>query len=444
MSIEVCAVGGFGEVGRNMTAIKVDDEVVIIDMGIHLPNYIAVTENEMDDIESVTEHQLIKANAIPDYHLLDDWKDKVIGILPSHAHLDHIGAIPYIAGKFNAPIICSPYTAAVIKKILADNKQHPKNKIISTPLNSKYKLSKNITAEFISVTHSIPHTCFIALHTKYGVVLYALDFKFDNAPVVGTKPNYAAMEAIGKKGVILALVDSLYAHDHRKMPSESVVKEMLRDVLLGIRTYGKAIIVTTFASHIARLKTIVELGNHLNRKVVFLGRSLYKYVSAAEEVGIIDFSKVKIAKYSNQSKALLKKIEKEGPDKYLVVVTGHQGEPKSTLSKLVHKELPFKFMSDDVVIFSSNVIPVPINQNHRAKMEELLTKQGVRIFKDLHVSGHPAREDLREFIRLVNPKHMIPAHSEIDKMKQFEELAHLTGHKNIHFLYTGKKWKLPL
>jgi len=447
MNIELIAVGGFGEVGKNMTALRVDDDVILLDMGLHMPNYIKFTQGE-DERAHYRMQDLIAAQAIPDIALMKEWKSKVRAIVISHAHLDHVGAAPYLANEFNAPIMGTPYTMSVFKALLRDTGTKIRNKIITIPLNGRHNINKDLSLEFINVTHSIPHQCFVAIHTKYGIVLYALDFKFDNNPVVGDKPNYAALKRIGDKGVVLAMVDSLYAHEEKKTPSESVVKEMLRDVMMGTYSKGNAVIVTTFASHIARLKTITEFGRQLGRKVVFLGRSLDKYVTAAEEIKLIDFRKsvFQRGKYSSQSKSILKKIEKEGADKYLLVVTGHQGEPRSMLRKLAGGQLPFKFKAGDQVIFSSNVIPHPQNVLDRQNLEAELRAQGVRIFRDIHVSGHPCREDLYEFFRLVRPQHVIPAHAEHDRVDKFVEFANGLGFvrgRTVHELFTGQRFGLP-
>lgn len=442
-NIEILAVGGYGEVGKNMTAVRVDDDVIVLDMGLHLPNYITYTEGE-EEKEHFRADDLIKVQAIPDIALLEQWRNKVRAICISHGHLDHVGAVPYLAGKFRAPVLGSPYTMAILKAIMRDNKQQLPNELRTVPLNGTTRVSKNISIEFINMTHSIPHACFIALHTKYGVILYAVDFKFDNNPVVGNRPNYDALKRIGKKGVLCAIVDSLYAQEEKKTPSESVVKEMLRDVIMGTTSRGNAVIVTTFASHIARLKTIIEFGRQLNRKVVFLGRSLAKYVDAAESIKMVDFSRQISMRgsYSKQTRDILKRVQRDGTDKYLLVVTGHQGEPKSTLSKMATGILPFRFKQGDHVVFSSSVIPHPTNIKDRLKLEDDLRGKGVRIFKDIHVSGHPCREDLYEFFTLVKPKRVIPAHSEHEKMEKFIEFAERLGYKrgkNVHELFTGQR-----
>src|SRR3989344_46831 len=228
MGVEICAVGGYGEVGKNMTAIRVDDEVVICDMGIHLPNWIRFTETD-EDIVKHSRKTLIANHAIPDDDIIEDWRKKVVAIIPGHAHLDHVGAVPFHAPRYSAPIYATPFTAEVIKTIVQDEKIDLPNEIIAVPVNGRAKVSDNISVEFIHMTHSTPHTAMVLIHTKYGGVLYGSDFKIDNTPTLGRKPNYAALERASKEGVICAMVDTLYAHEHGKTPSEFIAREMLRE-----------------------------------------------------------------------------------------------------------------------------------------------------------------------------------------------------------------------
>ncbi len=437
--IEICAVGGYNEVGKNMTAIKVDDEVVIIDMGIHLESYIKYTEDE--ELLNVNPSELINVGAVPDITKIEEWKDKVKAIIPTHAHLDHLGAIPYLANDYNAPILGTPFAIEVLKSILKNENIIMKNKMRKLACNSFFQVSKNIKVEFINITHSTPHTVMVALHTKYGIILYANDFKFDNFPTIGDKPNYKRMKELGKKGVLCLIVDSTYSRSHMKTPSESVAKEMLKDVLLGTGNKGKAIFVSTFSSHIARLRTIVELGKKLNRKVVFMGRSLERYCSASEKAGIANFKDVKIFKYRKEIKKSLIKMNKRGMEKFLVVLTGHQGEPKAALSRLANNELEFKLREDDHIIFSCNTIPTPTNIENRRILEENLKSQHVRLFTGIHVSGHAAREDLRDLICLVRPKHIMPAHGEQKMTMAMKELAMEMGYKEkyLHMMKNGQR-----
>jgi ribonuclease J len=283
----------------------------------------------------------------------------------------------------------------------------------------------------------------VAVHTKEGIILYANDFKFDLFPVLGKKPNFKRLEVLGKQGVLALIVDSTYAKDNKKMPSENVAREMLKDVL-NIPAKKGAIVVTTFSSHLARLKSIIEFGKKINRDVIFLGRSLNKYIKAGEKIGIINFTKdIKLFRFSRQIKKVLKKVEQER-ERYLLVVTGHQGEPKAVLAKMARKEFQFNFNANDHIIFSCKTIPTDTNIRNRNNLENELKGYGVRIFKDIHQSGHAAREDLRDLIKLVKPKHIVPAHGNKDMEKALADLAFEEDYKveNVHIIKNGQKLSL--
>ncbi|MBI2660546.1 RNase J family beta-CASP ribonuclease [Candidatus Woesearchaeota archaeon] len=440
--IEICTIGGYNEVGKNSTAVKIGDEVYILDLGIHLENYVKYTRDE--DIIDIHPRELMKAGAVPDVSLIDDWKSKVKLVMPTHAHLDHLGAIPYLGNNFNAGIMCTPFTSEVLKGILTEDKIRLNSKVKSMSANSAFQ-TNSVKIEFIHVTHSTPQTVMIALHTKEGIILYANDFKFDLFPTLGKKPNFKRLEELGKQKVLALVCDSTYAADARKMPSESIAKEMLKEVMLGIDSKNKHVVVTTFSSHIARLNSIVEFGRKMNRKIVFMGRSMSKYVRAAEATGIANFtSKVEVLKYSGQIKRKLKKIAKDR-GKYLMVATGHQGEPNSVLSKMMNGELKFKFFPEDHIIFSCRTIPTPTNIENRQRLESDLRSFNVRIFKDIHQSGHAAREDLRDLINLVKPQHIIPAHGEPAMLNALADLAAEMGYKkgeNVHVMGNGERIKL--
>ncbi len=429
------AIGGYSEVGRNMTLISYNNESVIFDMGIHLENLIRLKGDEDSDFFSLEE--LKKAKAIPQDNIIKN-KKNVLAIAPSHGHLDHIGAIPYMAARYNCPIICTPYTAAVINAIIKDKGIPFSNKIIAAKTSSKIRLSKSLYLEFVNITHSIPHSSLVVLHTPEGKVVYSNDFKLDNTPVLGKKPDYKRICQIGNSGVKLLILDSLYSHMHRKTPSELIAKEMLQDVLLNIDSKGKAIIVTTFSSHIARLKTIAELGKKIKRKIVFLGRSLAKYAYAAESIGLFKFSKyAEICKYKRQIKKALKKIEK-ARDKYLIVCTGHQAEPKAVLSKIVEGSLGFEIRPNDHVVFSCNIIPGDINIKNREILEKKLDSLNARIFKDVHASGHASREDHRELINMLKPENIIPAHAPKQRALEMIAFAESFGYKKGKTIFLVK------
>ncbi len=277
----------------------------------------------------------------------------------------------------------------------------------------------------------------ILIHTPYGKVLYANDFKFDNNPTLGPKPNYQRLRELQGQ-VDYLILDTLYAEHPIKTPSEKIAEEMLKDVLLGTQSRGSTIIVTTFSSHIARLRAIVNVAKMMKRQPVFLGRSLRKYVEAAEAVGLADFSDVEIVGYGNKVKPYLKKVTE--PEKYLFVATGNQGEPKATLAKIVDQDM-LPLGDNDQVIFSCKMIPVPVTIENRQRLEGKLQAKHVRIFTDIHVSGHGAREDHRDFLNTLKPKNIIPTHGEIKALGAFKELAEEVGYRpeQIRIVVNGER-----
>jgi|TARA_Y100000310_G_scaffold85507_1_gene82323 ribonuclease J len=444
--IEVCSVGGYSEVGKNMTALKIDDEVIIFDMGIFLPAIINY-EEEGNDRESLDREGMIKLGAVPDDSVINDWKGKVKAILCGHCHLDHIAAIPHLADEYKAPIYGTPFTIEVIKQMLQDDKIKIRNGLRVVNVNSKVRISDNIEVEFINMTHSTLQTAIMAVHCKYGTIVYGNDFKFDSTPVLGKKPNFKRLRELGNENVILLILDSLYADLEMKTPSEKVAREMLKEVMLGTETKESLVFVTTFASHLARLKSVIDFAKVMNRKVLFLGRSMMKYTKAAEKCGLVDFSKkVEIVAYARQIKARLKRLEKEKRSKYVVVATGNQGEPDAVLSKMTDGRLPFRFEAADQVIFSCRVIPDPVNVENRKKLEDKLKANRVRIFTNIHVSGHAAREDHRDMLAILKPKYIMPAHDGRKKQLFMQELAMEEGYKEdkILLMDDGKRVKLKL
>jgi ribonuclease J len=431
--IELRSVSGYEEVGRNMSALRVNDSVIVLDMGLELEAYVNYIENE--DLNQISAEELIKTKAIPDISFIEDWKNKVKAIVSTHAHLDHIGAMPFLADKLNAPIIASPYTIEVLTRTAKDNELKIKNPMKKINANSKIKINEDIMLEFIGVTHSTPQTAMIAIHTQEGIVVYANDYKFDSYPIIGKKTNKERLRELGREGVLALIVDSTRASEAKKTPSESVARAMLRDVMLATDNRHKIMIVTTFSSHIARLKSILNFGERLGRKIFFLGRSLARYVSASDYLQISDFSnKVTIIPYANKIKKFLREIDYSNRGDYLLVVTGHQGEPNSVLSRMANGTFKFDFQREDSVIFSCTTIPTQTNIQNREILEKALLKKRVRLFKDIHVSGHAAREDHRDLINMLKPKHIIPTHGNFQMANKIRELAVEMDYTNIHIL----------
>ena len=439
--MKIHAIGGYSEVGKNMSVLELKDDAFIFDEGFFLP---AIVEMQEKEDYHYTEQKLRGAKAIPDDLIVDSIKHKVRAQLIGHAHLDHVGAVPFISNRYNAPIYGTPFTNAVLNSLLKDEERHLNNPVKTIQPNSKFYIqgkNKKYLVEFINITHSTPQTSIIAVHTSEGVVVYANDFKLDDNPVLGLKPNYERLKELSKIGVKALIVDSLYSGSDRKTPSEKIARHLLEEVLFGIRNKDSGIFVTTFSSHIARLKSIVEFGRKLNREIIFLGRSLSKYSEAAKSIGIAPFMKdVRVCTYRRQVEKALHDIEKRRK-KYLVVCTGHQGEPGSILERISRNQLPFKFQENDNLIFSSSVIPTEINKENFTKMEEKLKKRRLRIFKDVHVSGHGGKEDLREMVSILNPEHIIPSHGEEAKTRPMLDLANEMGFKTskqVHLLKDGE------
>ncbi|MCQ2972069.1 MAG: MBL fold metallo-hydrolase, partial [archaeon] len=254
MSVEVIAIGGYEEVGKNMTAVKIGEDVIIFDMGIHLDR---ISIHEDTDIDIMHSLDLIERGVIPDDTLMKDVDGKVKGIVFSHGHLDHIGAVAKLAHRYDAPLIGTPYTCALIEKqIKGERKFKVNNKIKPLKAGNKMKLFKDITLEFVQSTHSIPQAVFPVLHTPDGIIVYALDFKFDNHQKVSKEPDYARLRELGRKGVLTLIVESTNVGNKNEVVtySERVARNILEDMMQGPLYEKTGMIVTTFSSHVERVQ----------------------------------------------------------------------------------------------------------------------------------------------------------------------------------------------
>src|SRR3989344_1076906 len=390
--MKIHAIGGYNEVGKNMTALEIGEDVILFDDGLFLPAIVGVSERE----KVLTEKGMRALGALPDDLYLDrkGLREKVRAILVSHAHLDHVGALPFQAHRYNADVVGTDFTMEVSRILMQDSSLPFKNKTVSLKPNQSHtvKGKKNYKVEFLNMTHSTIQTALIAVHTPEGIVLYANDFKLDNTPVLGEPPNYKRLKELSRIGVKALIVDCLYSTDDRKTPSEKIARGLLEDVLFTTNNHKSGIVITTFSSHIARLKTISDFGRRLNREVIFLGRSLNKYVSAARNIGKAPFiNQITLVSYKKQLEKTLKRVQ-NNRHKYLVVCTGHQGEPGSILDRISRGALPYRLSRDDHIIFSSKTIPTPINEANRGYLEKRLKKFHARIFDNVHVSVLPDTE----------------------------------------------------
>lgn len=446
--MEVCTVGGFEEVGKNMTAIKTGEDVFIIDAGLHIPGAVELQE---EGERKYTIPGLRRVGAIPDDRVLDKlgWRKRVVAIIVSHAHLDHVGGLAYIANRYpNAKIYATPFTMKVFENILDDEGIVLSNKRIVVPPDSTHMIkgkSQTYKVDFIHTTHSTIQCIFPVIYTREGAIFYGMDLKFDNFPTMGKAPNYKKMKEAGDKGVKLLIIDSLYSKTERKPGGERVAYHLLEEALHKASDKKAAIFVSTFSSHIERINNIIELAKSTRREIVVLGRSMNKYINAAKEVGKCPFyRKVKVLRFKRQINSFLKKVE-QNRGKYLIICTGHQAEENSMLDKVVRGDTPFQFREGDHLIFSSSIIPVPVNLLAREKMDSKLRKRGVKIQSDVHVHGHGSREDMRELLKLSRPKHVIPSHGSLEQETPFIDLAKEFGYKlgeTSHLSTDGKVLKL--
>jgi ribonuclease J len=271
----------------------------------------------------------------------------------------------------------------------------------------KIRLSPKVSVEFIHVAHSIPQSALIAFHTPYGVVLYGNDFKNDTHPSFEAPTDIASFKKLRGKTKIL-LLDSLYSQEDVHATSEQDARQLLFDLENEVSS-KRAIVISTFSSQLSRLQSICDFADKLNRKVVFLGRSLTRYIRAAKDVGLVNLTKRGAClPYARQVKRFLSREPR--PEDYVIVVTGHQGEPGAVLDRMSRGQ--FAFMENDSVIFSCSIIPSPKIQQQRAELEQRLSSQQVTLFTSIHSSGHACGKDIDDFVSLLEPEIVVPAHGE--------------------------------
>ncbi len=397
----VIALGGLGEVGKNMYVFTHKDEIFIIDAGVIFP------ESDLLGVDYV----------IQDVTYLKENEDKIKGLLITHGHEDHIGGIPFLLNSVNIPVIYGAQTSIdLIKNKLEDRNISYKNLEI---INKDTKIkTKYFDIEFITTTHSIPDSFGIVLHTPNGTIVSTGDFKFDLTPI-GPMADLHKMAEVGQKGVKLLLSDSTNALSEGFSKSENSVDEALSDIVNG---YNGRIIIATFASNIFRVKHIVETCRKNNRKIIVFGRSMESATNIALNNGILNDKSIFID--ANQAKSLKK-------NEICILCTGSQGEPLAALSRIAngtHKQI--SLMPDDLVVFSSN--PIPGNAASINRVINKLYLKGVKVitnseFSDIHTSGHAKQEELKLMLRLIKPEYFMPMHGEYRMLKQHTELAETCG-----------------
>ena len=393
----VFALGGLGEIGKNMYVIETNHDIILIDAGVMFP------EDDLLGIDYV----------IQDITYLKQKEKKIRGLFITHGHEDHIGGITFLLQSIEIPKIYAPQIA----RDLIENKLKDKNikyeniEVISPTSIIKFK---SMVVEFINTTHSIPDSLAIVVHSPVGIIMTTGDFKFDLTPI-GPMANIHKMAELGKKGVKLLLSDSTNALSEGFSKSESIVDEALGDVFSKVRS---RIIIATFASNIYRIKHIVETCKKNNRKIVTFGRSMENAKEIALKNNLITDSNIFID--ANEAKNLKK-------NEICILCTGSQGEPLAALSRIAngtHKQI--QLLPDDIVVFSSSPIP-----GNRASINRIINKlylKGVKVFTntelaDIHTSGHAKQEELKWMLRIIKPEYFMPVHGEYRMLKKHKDLA---------------------
>lgn len=438
--IKIKAFGGYSKIGKSMTAIDVDGEIVLTDMGADIEKLVDF-EDDKNYISLKDEDALIDNGVIPnDRKFFEENGNKVKAIVLTHGHLDHIWAVPFLAAKYKCPIIATPFTVKVLEHLMHNVKQKGL-RILSLNTGTKYKISPGLTLELVHITHSIPNASMSVLHTKYGAIIYANDWKLDDTPTLGRKPDYERLESIAKEGIHTLILDSTNVDQEGYTFSESIVRTMLEDVIKKTLD-NKTIFVTTFSSHIARIKNIVEISRKLNRQVLIFGRSMAMYIKAAIDTRFLEKNKFPdVALRREQINNILKHV-RGSPGKYVIICTGHQGEKGAFLDRLATGQYDYRLSGDDAVIFSSRVIPTPMNIANRSMLQTALEHTNVNIADNVHVSGHASKNEHKLLLKMLKPKHYIPSHGGMDKISVGIEMAKELGYelnKTSHILLDGQE-----
>ena len=410
--VKIIPLGGLEQIGMNITAIEYEDSIIVVDCGLSFP------DDGMLGIDLV----------IPDVTYLIENKDKVKGLVITHGHEDHIGAIPYVEKQINMPIYATKLTMGLIEYKLKEHElaNNVKRKIVT------YGQTINLgcfRVEFIRTNHSIADSAALAIYTPAGIIVHTGDFKVDYTPVYGGVIDLQRFGELGKKGVLALLADSTNVERPGYTPSEKTVGKTL-DHIFDDNRDGRMII-ATFASNVDRVQQIINSAYKYGRKCIVEGRSMVNIISIASELGYIQIPE-----------NTLIDIDQAGnyPDNKLVyITTGSQGEDMAVLSRIagsVHNKIKIK--PGDLVVFSSH--PIPGNEKSVYRVINELEMKGAKvIYQDTHVSGHACQEELKLMYALTRPKYAIPVHGEFRHLKTHAELAHMMGipKENIKILHTG-------
>ena len=401
--IKIIPLGGLGEIGKNITLYEYDGDMFLVDCGMAFP------DEDMPGIDIV----------IPDFSYVLENRDKIKGLVVTHGHEDHIGAIPYLLRNFNLPIYATKLTIGLIEGKLKEHRLLSNAKLNVVKAGDTVNLGK-FSVEFIHVNHSIPDAVGFAIKCAGGTIVHTGDFKIDTTPIDDRVIDIGRFAELGKEGVLALLADSTNAERPGYTASEKLVGESLSNLFQ--KAGDNRIIVATFSSNIHRIQQIIDEANRCNRKVAVSGRSMLNVVSVASELG-----------YLNVPDNVLIEIEalkNYTPAQTVIITTGSQGEPLSALHRMAfsdHRQV--EIVPGDMIIISAT--PIPGNEKLVTKVVNELMKHGANVvyerMYDVHVSGHACREELKLIMSIVKPKYFIPLHGEQKHLMKHTDLAKLVG-----------------
>ncbi len=414
--LKIIPLGGLHEIGKNITVFEYENEIIVVDCGLSFP------EDDMLGIDLV----------IPDITYLEKNVDKIKGLLITHGHEDHIGAVPYLLKKINIPIYAPRLAAGLIRNKLEEHKLLRSTKLIEVMQGQTIKLGKNFKVEFIRSSHSIPDSVMLAITTPAGTILHTGDFKVDYTPIDGKLMDFGRIAELGNKGILALMSDSTNSERKGFTMSESSVGEVFDKLFLHCT---KRIVVATFASNVHRVQQIVNSAVKYNRKIAVCGRSMINMIETARELGYIECPENLFID--------IDMINQYTDEQLVIITTGSQGEPMSALTRMAageHRKV--KITPNDLVIISAT--PIPGNEKFVSKVIDDLMQIGAEVvyssLYDIHVSGHACQEEQKLILALAKPQYFIPVHGEYRQLIAHSETAQSMGidKDNILMLTNGR------
>ena len=412
--VKIIPLGGLHEIGKNLTVVEYRDDIIIIDCGMTFP------EDEMLGIDVV----------IPDVTYLENNKHKIKGLVLTHGHEDHIGAIPYVLRKLDLDIYGTGLTIGLLENKLKEHRLS-RDKLHVVNAGDVVKLGK-MEVEWINVNHSIPDACALAIKTPLGYVYHSGDFKVDFTPISGKPINLTRIAEIGEKGVLAMIGESTNVLRPGYTMSESKVGETFNRLFQNLQ--DNRIIIATFASNVHRVQQIINSAEKYGRKVVLSGRSMVNVTETARKLGQFRVKKDTFVD--------IRDMDKYDDSEIVLITTGSQGEPMSALTRIAYGEhRKIQLTPNDAIILSAT--PIPGNENAVTKVINRLLERGAKVIyetlSEIHVSGHACQEELKLILSLVKPKYFIPAHGEVRHLMKHAKIASQMGmpEENIFIMENG-------